>query len=384
MEASRGNVVLHFADGTKIDTWNNFTLHDSFIDPLGKLEFETAPARDRVQEYRERLTKGQLVTLLINGNSQGGFIIQEVHRSISAAGGVKFKIHCVTPLITPYQGSVDPDLAFHSQTDTPLETVILKALAPYGFDKLVSDSAGHVNTLSGLPIGGRAAPFPVTALKYKEAQAHEGETAYHFCARLFARVGCVLRMHADGSLLLSTPDYTQRACAAITQGTGPGDRCVGTIEIIDSNDDQFSQATCRGERSDDAGQTQTGRPVGTVTAAALHPERPTYQSFAAAYKPKIHLDKHARDKERCTSVATLILGSRASKAFSVGVEVDGFVSQTGAIWTVDTIVHVKIDADGIDEDMWVLERTFTLDGTGQKTKLKLLPKFALQLGTIPK
>jgi prophage tail gpP-like protein len=78
------------------------------------------------------------------------------------------------------------------------------------------------------------------------------------------------------------------------------------------------------------------------------------------------------------------MGLRAEKAFYVQGEVDGMVSATGRLWQVDTMVHVVIEAEGLDEDMWVAEVRRTADAQGgQRTHLRLLPKGALVLGDIP-
>jgi hypothetical protein len=48
------------------------------------------------------------------------------------------------------------------------------------------------------------------------------------------------------------------------------------------------------------------------------------------------------------------------------------------------MAHAIVDAEQLDESMWLLERTLHQDSSGgQKTSLKLLPKGALLLGDAP-
>lgn len=382
----RGIVAMQFEDGTSIDTWNSLDLRDTFTDPLGDLSFESIPPRGRYQEYRARLAKGSAVTVSINGVSQGRYIIQEVERAISTADGAAIRVRCHTPLITPYEGNVDPDVSIASQTDVPVTDAILKAMAPYGFDRIIGDTAASVAAMSGKPLGGRPASVTVGALKHQDAVAHEGETAYSFCARIFTRLGCALRISSDGVLMVGAPQYDTAVNDTLRQSfTGglPGDYFVGTVTVHDSNAGQFSEAIVRGQRAD-TGDASTARPVSRITEAELHPLRPSYVSTAAPYKPKIFHDKSSRDKARALSCAKLEMGLRAEKAFYVQGEVDGMVSATGRLWQVDTMVHVVIEAEGLDEDMWVAEVRRTADAAGgQRTHLRLLPKGALVLGDIP-
>ena len=268
-----------------------------------------------------------------------------------------------------------------------VEDAILQALAPYGLSAIIADNRSHVEAISGKPIGNKAAKTTVSALKHRDAQAHDGETAYAFCSRIFNRLGVVLRLAWNGQLMIGAPDYKQDPLYRLVQDfdqSQVGDRFLADppIEITDSNDGQFSHVIVRGAPLDAVGQTQTARPSASVAATDINAQRPAYASTAAAYKPLYVKDKNARDALRCTARAQLEHGTRAAQAFRVVGEVDGFVAQTGAIWSVDTIADVRIDAHDMHEDMWILERVFTQsrDG-GQRTRLTLLPVGTLVLGS---
>lgn len=79
-----------------------------------------------------------------------------------------------------------------------------------------------------------------------------------------------------------------------------------------------------------------------------------------------------------------ILGRTAERGWSFSCMVDGLVSQTGRIWTVDTVASVFCADYEIDEPLWIFEvvRRGARDG-GQTTSMKLLPLNALQLGELP-
>jgi hypothetical protein len=386
-ERNRASCEMHFADGTTIDTWHTLSMRDAFNDPLGELSFETFPPLKFFADYKRRLAKGEIVTVLINGVLQGGFFIETVERTIDYKRGAGFKLTCKSPLITPYQGHVDPDLALKADTDVPVTDLVAKAMFPYGFSQVRGDDRASVDILTGVPIGGGKAIITTSKLKHRDAKAHENETAYQFCSRLLTRLGVVLRCAPDAELLVCAPHYDGDAAYTVVQkrdGGIPGNYFIGAVTIHDSNDDQFSECTVRGVRPDD-GDTSNARPIGKVTSADLFPNRPAYRSTVASYKPKILKDTCSRDVERAKSVAKLELGLRAANAYTVSGEVDGWISTTKRVWTVDTLARVYVELEELDDTMWLIERVLEQDAKGgQRTKLKFIPKGALVIGDVPK
>ena len=386
-QGNKARVRMTFADGTAFDEWTSIQWRDTWTDPLGDLKLEAAPARARIFEYRNKLQKGELVTVHVNDVNQGGFLIQTVQTRVSPKGGVLFSLQCHTPLVTPFEGSVDPKLSFKAQTDAPVSDILLKAFGPYGFGSFTGDEAASVSALTGRRIGNGRPAVKIDALKADQACAQEGETVADFTKRIVTRLGTALRMSATGTLMLSAPDYDQDPSFTIVQSSDPrvgGDRFIDDIEIEDTNENQFSECRVRGNPNDKAGTTQTSAPDVTVTSNFLFPNRPAYKSTAASYKPLIIKDKNARDRDRALSVAKLAMGKRAQNAFVISGEVDGFVSTTGRVWTAGTLGNVRIDAIGFREPMLMLERHFSQNpSSGQRCRVRLIPLHALVLGDVP-
>jgi len=415
-------VEMHFADGTVISAWESFRLFESFTDPLSDFSFVCRPPREQIGDYRKRLQKGELVTILVNDANQGTFLIVERRLTVARDSGVTITARCKTVLCTVYEASVDPKLSLSSTTDVSISDAILKALGPYGFDVVIGDSAASANAITGQPIGGRRAAITVDALKHQEAQAQDGETAYEFCKRIVTRLGVILRVAVDGTLMVTAPDYDQEASYTIVQTFGldaPRGDVATSLEVTDTNEGQFSECVVRGTAAFKPGSTETNEPracvaplsplpagataaeidaVGAaVTAARAQTSsaalpvsyyddgtRPLYTSTVAAYKPKIVKDKNSRDSARALSTAKLALTKGALSAYTVTVEVPSLVSQTGRVWAVDTIARIYSDAEGLDEEMWVLSRELMQTRQdGQSTKLTMIPKGALVLGDIP-
>jgi hypothetical protein len=385
---------MHFADGNNISAWRSFSLRDTYTDPLGDLTFEIAPPRSRIDEFHRRLAKGSSVDVRINDLAQGRFLIQTRETSIDREDGVVMRVQCQTPLVTVMQGSVNPDLSLRGQTDVPVSKVILDAFAPYtpplgDFWAIATDASSHVDAITGKRRDGKKQAIDVETLKHQEAHAQDGESAYRFASRIFTRLGVCLRMHQDGTLLVGSPDYEQAPLYTVHQTFGDpvrgANRAFGKVEIVDTNDDQYSMCTVRGQSGDKRGEKQCARPNASIEAANQFTHRRTYQSTAAPFKPLIVTDKRARDAERCNNSAIQALGRKGKEAFQVNLTVDGVLAfcqdGTFAPWQVDTVCRTIIHAIGHDEPMWILERVFSLsrDG-GQSTRLKLIPLGALVLG----
>lgn len=390
---SRAKVRLSFSDGSSISEWTSFRIRETYSDPVGEFSFVAQPSRDRIQFYRERLRKGQLVACTVNEVPQFVGLINTNRETISAEGGVTIEASGGNPLLTPYAGAaVDSttdysrELVFHSESDVPATAFVLRVMGPYGFPAVVADDRANVDVITGRAISGKAPTTPVEALKHKDAQAQPGESAYALCARVLTRLGVMLRLSWDGQLMITRPDYEQQASYRLVQdfdGRTPGDRFYGDIEIIDTNEGQFSECAVRGQKVDVSSQTATARPVAVVKSTDVNAARPPYSSDIAVYKPRIVIDKSARDNDRTKSVGKLALGLAAKDAFTVSGTVDGFVAQTGAIWSIDTAARVFI-AGRIDEDMWILSRTLMQDvNEGQRTQVTLIPKGALVFGDLP-
>jgi hypothetical protein len=397
---TRADLKLTFDDGGVIDAWTSATLTDRFTDPLGSVQVSVGCATSaQYADYRTKLAKGNQIHVYINGAHQGRFLIQDVDRETSADAGRVIKVTAHTPLITPYEGAVNPDYAIAHAVDTSVEFVLLDILGPYGFSKITTDARAHVNALTGVPLpGGAGPPYAVGDIKMRNAVAHDGETAYQFVARIITRLGVCLRILQDDTLFVGAPNYTQDPIATVVSTSTPGtyanaDRFEGLVKIHETNAGQFAQVGVIGMRHLSAGDPDVARPSAVVNCtdvlAALGtgpviPARCQYSSTVAPFKPLSYKDKSSRDPQQATNAALFELGMRGKDAYTVEGTVDGWISRTGCVWTVDTIVRVVVEAEGLDDPMYLLERTLHMDAEkGQRTSLKFIPKNALVIGVPP-
>jgi prophage tail gpP-like protein len=155
------------------------------------------------------------------------------------------------------------------------------------------------------------------------------------------------------------------------------------ITETDTNEGQFSACTAAGARVDSVGAVRAGRPFGLTASSELGARAPYQSTEALAYKPRFVRDTSCRDAARAKRVSKLVLGLAAEKAYEIRGTVQGLVSREGIPWTVDTLGRVYVEALGVDDTMWLSERTMTYSATGgQTTELVWLPKGAFTLGDL--
>lgn len=387
----RDEVVVRFADGAELKEFLSFELTEKFSNPLDTFTFQAAPTERNRQSYLDRLLKGELVTVTLNGHPQAGMMIQEVSTTIGPDGGLTFDVSAVSPIQILMESTVDAPVASKAlKAAVPMIEMVLGVVEPYGFTIVADESDTDIAKVkSGKTVSKQ--PTKHKSAKKKDATAEYNESAFGFITRMLSRAGTMLRCGTteEGTFLyITAPHYDSKPLYSVKQarsGFGPAaDRFIGDITIVDTNESQFSFCEVVGESADDTAAARSNKPKARVTCDAINAQRPPFRASGPfPYKPKFHKDKESSDAQLSESVARFILGTRAEKAFTVQGTVGGFTSRDGTPWTVDTLCSVFVEATGLNEDMWLAERVMRRNSDGDTTRLTLIPKGYLQLGDIP-
>lgn len=399
-KATRALVELTFGDGEVIRDWLEYTFRQNYLDALGSFSLTTAPTPALRNDRRERLKKGEIVTLSINGAPQATVVIETAEQVIDEHG-YAIAVECKSTLASSTApGTVDPYIAKEFTADTPIADVVLEVMRPFGFSVIRTDASANVTAISGKSLTGRKDPPVLSTLKHRDVKSDSGQSAYGFVSPLFMRLGLSLRVNAKGELLLGSPDYDQSTAYVVVESLGQGisgDRMLRepAIVIRDTNEGQYSEQIVTGKLPDNRGTrtaTQaiagvrvpgitrpTGAPFDYVTFDTRKPGRHLY---SGPWRPNFRIDKRSRDQDRCNEMAHLIHGARSSQAFTVKHSVDGLISSSGRrVWAVDTVGRVIVAHAEIDESMWLMEIVQTMNRRkAQETSLTWIPLGALVLG----
>lgn len=380
MSLPSSKVELRFSDGSVISAFERFTLTERFLEPIDRGSFTLKPPRPLFQKYREKTQKGELVSALVDGNPQCVLQVQTQSVKYSRDGSL-IELDCVSPLKVMQESSADKKLSSAVAADVPVVDLVLQTAQPFGiFQAIADDDTGAIRAKSGKSTN--AKKTDIAALKHGEARVQDNETAYGFLARVVTRLGVIIRMDTtEGVLLLTRPHYDQDPLGTvILDGAGSGDRSLEGWEIVDSNEMQFDFCEISGTALDAAGETRANVPKARVKSSEINSQRPPCRLGALKYKPLFLRDTESRDKVRSRSTAFLALGLKADSAFYVRCQVHGLVTRGGNPWTVDTMYRVVSELYGLDEVMWLSERTFTVTRDGQTTDLVFVPKGYVRLG----
>jgi hypothetical protein len=407
---SDGVVSMRFSDGTIFKAWDRLSLRETFGDPLGAMSFTATPPRSLWGEYNDYLKKGELVTVLLDDQPQGCMIIQDVDKVYGRKEGCEYNITCESVLAAAMEGGANPNYAMSSSQEVPISAAILEILKPYGFSEIFIDPEDDISVKLGKALDGskslkrkRRKKSLLEDLKHQDCQVTDSDTAYGFTDRICNRLGLFAMVDTGGRVLLVKPIYDSQAQYTIVCDmdlSHPGDRFEGLYRIHSSNRNVFSETVVRGQRNDKQAQTATTMPIGRVGVPGsvipsgipyekipredLPPAMHHYRSTASPYKPKFYKDKKASDQFRCRNLCEMIHGMKAKNGWCLEGTLPGWRSKTGAVWTVNTLVHCVIPMEDIDEDLWIYERVLEMDRKGAaRTKVKLLPRHSFVIGESP-
>ena len=90
-------------------------------------------------------------------------------------------------------------------------------------------------------------------------------------------------------------------------------------------------------------------------------------------RPLYHQDKEARNDEQIERVARRILADKLRDTLTYECTVVGHKDpKTGARYAPDTMWNVIDPIEGVEEQLWILGRTFRNDGQGAMTDLRMI------------
>lgn len=389
MTLPSSNVSLRFADGAEITSFLSFELTERFLDPLDRFRCVLAPTREHRKDYLERLQKGELISLLVDEKPQAAMYIQSCNRKIDVEGGHIIHVDAISPLVLLFESTVNPGQASKIlEADAPVLNFVLSLVEPFGFTE-VYDQNDVAALKSKTGVNPKSTATAAANARQAKSSADSNETVYEFINRVLKRLGCILRCDpSTAALYITAPHYDGSPLYTVkqaTSGSGPvGDRFFGTVEIRDTNADQYSFCEVIGESVDEIGERRANIPRARATTADINSRRPPFRASGPfPYKPCFYKDKNVGSRQRAVSMAKHTLGKRAEDAFSISGTVHGLVNRNGIPWTVDTLGRVFIEAEGIDETMWLSARTMhQAVGGGQYTSMMWLPKGNVVLGDI--
>lgn len=392
--SERPAVKMKFADGSSLSSFISLSHTEKFSSPIDEMRFVCAPPRDgseqQVQEYRKRLRTNEIVAFLVNDRPQAACYLTEVGIATSASGGIVFSCVAKSPLQLLHESTVPYETEAKAlASDKPILDLVASVCEPFGLGEVFAENdIAVIKSKTGrAPKGLKATP--VSQVKYKNAVPQPNESCYQFLNRILSRLGLILRCDAVfGGLYITRPHYDQAPLykfEVVPSGRPGWDTFEGATMVRECSENQFSFVEAHGVSNDDASSTHADRPLFRAYSAAINGARPPFRAGASiSHKPCYYRDTSCQTKQQAKGVALLVMGERAEEAFSVTGSVPNLVSREGVPFAVDTMASIYLPQIGIDEDMWLAERTMTVSAQDAvRTDMRFIPKGYYQIGELP-
>lgn len=408
--AERDLVELHVIQPRQfqIFTWLWYRVSTHFLTPSDGWSFAVAAA-DIPADDRNAIRPGAEIRLTVNGHEQlSGFITSVTFRA-SPGSGYEITIEGHDKLGPAVAGNADPRLIF--KPPMTILDVLKGVLGPYGFSRdldFLIDNDENRNVLSGsrrgTPTTKKGKPLKKFALHQLRPYPNEGALA--FVARICQRHGIWPWLSADGTkIIVGKPDFYQ----------GPKNHIVRLLSGEANNILDGSVTLDLGEQPSIvvadgfSGGGEFGR--SKILAVGVNPaldvdataEIEHWTKKGASYipfsfrgpkmrcptaRPMYLHDDESKTQEQLENFVRREMALRLRKSLTARYVVRGHVgeiyssghAETGSIWAVDTIAHVRDELSDLDEPLWVLSRTFSKSrNQGSTTEVELIRPHSLEL-----
>lgn len=293
--------------------------------------------------------------------------------------------------------NIDP--TFVVKEGETLGQVILRATSPVGITRLGegSDVATARNVRTGVSVGGPAAPPNFINIKQDDFKPDPGQGIYEFLKKICERHGCTIQPASDRYTLLiagpmyksdvaysiirtrnqttannvdtatATRDYSSFPTMVMVQGHGSprhGEATKSNQAILDT----WSEAQHYGG--------ELGRTLNTVTWSGRRKPGEKDGDIVAQhkiYRLNYFRDNQARNATQLNKAAQRLLAEHLKNTLVYEVTLNGHIDpESGAIWSIDTMVWVEDEVCDIHEKLWVVDRTLSFGQGGAKTTLKCI------------
>jgi len=390
----------------KLTAIKSYRLSSNFMTATDGWEF-VAIANDQGDTRQLQNLSLQPVELLVDGKPQVVGRVDTVTMG-DAGGAVTFSGRDY--LADLVECHVDPSLRL--KKGLSLRDVITLACGPCGIKAVASaDELALRNLVSGRSHGVNDPGLDFKALKAEDYKPNPGEGMYAFVNRILARHRCTMQPTPNDRtmVVLAQPMFSQEASANITRrigavpaegnnvisgratrgygsmpthvlvtgksGAAGRSKAAGAAEVNATNelvrivppapDAGFSSATAL------SGSPEVD-PLLFAQGRILPEQAPGLAlGLGELYRLHYRRDTEARTAAHLAALAYRLFVDRYKDTLRYEATLQGHYDlETGALWSVDTIVQVRDEQCGIDEPLWVEGRELSYDaGSGPTTRL---------------
>jgi len=395
--------------GVKIDRWVDYSFNSNFLMPTDAFNFTVAGDIINTKN-REALVPGAEIRCTVNGAIQVSAYISSIGWRQSRTGGTEMVISGKDKMASLIDSGIDPLLKFNSGMN--LLQFLAAVFAPFGYSEgnFIISNEENVGVMSkniqGVKtrranIGSTGGGKPLKSFNIHQLRPYPNEGAFQFAARVSQRLGLWLWLSADGKdIIASKPNYDQSAVYNITRGFQGGNNVLAGDVVFDASEqpsviiaDGFSggfefgpsrmRAYCENPWIDVDNSATLAKYAKAGMVKVVIPFTGKKIKIPNAKPMWLH-DDEAKTPEQLQNFTRREMSLRLHRGLDVRVTVKGhsqksLVDGVDTIWAVDRITHFVDEVSNVNEDMWILARTFKKSRAGTTTDLQLIRKNSLTL-----
>jgi prophage tail gpP-like protein len=341
----------------------------------------------------------QPIEIAINGNDQ---LVGRVDASEVGGKASAVTLRGRDMIADLVECHVDPTIKL--KKEMTLAQMVALACGPAGITDVAyqDELVGTRNIRTGAAVGRYPVPDFKEA-KLTDYKAKPGESCFAFCNRVLARHRATMQPGlARGQVILAKPDYVQKPFFRLRRSmTEPGDASNNVLSATATRDlSSYPTHVLVTSKTNKAGRKRTptsanvshgsggGKPYthennlyptplarqleqNLIAVGRRKPGGPPLNPPERLYRLQYVRDDDSKNQAQIDAAAFRLVADRLKASLRYDVTVRGHRDiDTGATWSIDTIVQVDDELCGINEPLWIEGRTFSYaPGQGPTTKL---------------
>lgn len=233
-----------------------------------------------------------------------------------------------------------------------------------GIDNGTIDPTQLITANAGKSKGNGISPAQIAQLKVKQAAAQAGETVWDFLDRHARRMGVLMRMGPDGTLVLTGIDYGQPALYSLVRRIedGRSNNIISGGERYDTAR-LYSQVRVVGK----AKGPGTSRSAIDVTVDDFNEDALPHEKVLLVHDDTVRTQAQAEAR----AYRELARSKQGARLYTYTVHGLG---QNGNVYAPDTVCSVWDEVAGVKKDLYVIGRTFNRTvQSATTTTLRMVP-----------
>lgn len=366
---SFSNARITLEDGTVLRHWKEYTIDSDFLTPTDGWSF-TFGTEVEWQKVSKLVRPDRKCEITIDGQLQCTGWIDRVTADCTDGDGVSVTVEGRDFLRMLVKANIHPATAVKEMTLIDMVESTFRQIYQGIPVAYVYDNAANRALMTGSKTKSSSKRKGKKDSLIDYCQAHANESAFEFCARNLRRFGLWMWATADGQVCVGAPNYDQPASYQIIRKRGNTIVDVERASYTHDRTNVPSHVFVRGRSNSKDWQVQKCKSTVIDPAFDYDDDRPK------VFCPMMLSHDEATTDDQCLSFAWQELSRLKQDEKVYTCTLKGHRNpRTGNVYAIDTVAHVEDEPLGINDDFYVVRRTFKKSVTGgTTTELKLIPK----------